>query len=315
MRRALALALTWVSCAGGGAFGQAVEGTYALRTREGEDVAQLEIDRAATGKLRLTRDAETVWIAEDAVQAGRMIYALYRSQGQSGLAGAVDGGVGVKVGEQLLGVYRFSPDLRTVEERVTRQDGDERLLAHTRGQRVVAGQMPVLRGARAPRGRAPAPPVDVGAVVTRFQDHLRGADVMRDLAALRQRDVALELTVTRLGTASVDEAHTLMTGSSRTRLVRQQVDSSAALELFRLGALRNPPAQAKGVRGLSSLLEQEIVPQRFGRAYLLLGQGRTPSTRFSEPDQVETWVLLAETRQGEMLAVRAEWQTPARASE
>lgn len=308
-----ALAASWALVATGPLAAQPVEGTWVLSERDGRAVAQLEVDRNPSGKLRLTRDAAEagVWVAEDAVLTGSTVYALYRTQGGAGLNGGLSGQP--RLDERFLGVYRFSPDLKALEELVSREDGDQRLLAHTRGQRAVAGEVNGARGRPQLAAQALTPPaVDVDALVGRIDKHLRGEEVGRDLKALEQRDVGLVLEARGMGRMGVDDAQALLSGSSRTRLVRQQVDSSAALDLFRLGGLRNPPAARPGVRGLSSLLQELVVPRRFSRVHLLIGQGRTPSARFSEQDQLETWVLLCETRQGQVLAVKAEWQTPAR---
>lgn len=314
--RSWAWAAGWTVIAAGALAAQPVEGTWVLSDRDGRAVAQLEVDRNTSGKLRLTRDGEPgVWVAEDAVLTGSTVYALYRSQGGgAGLSGSLSGQP--RQDERFLGVYRLSPDQKALEELVSREDGDQRLLAHTRGQRAVAGETPNARGRPQLAAQALTPPkVDVDALVGRIEQHLRGEDVVRDLKALEQRDVGLRLEARGMGRMGVDDAQALLSGSSRTRLIRQQVDSSAALDLFRLGGLRNPPAQRPGVRALSGLLQEVVVPRRFTRVHLLIGQGRTPSARFSEQDQLETWVLLCETRQGEVMAIKAEWQTPSRASD
>ena len=278
-----------------------LEGTYKLRGRQVE--GRLEIERTVSGRLRLVREADSSSVAEDAVRVGRMVYALYRDG--AGMSGALEGGAR---GGKLLGVYRFAPDLSSFEERILRDE--EGVLSIARGERIVAPGPGAQRRAREGRS-APAPAAtDPRGLVERVQQVLASPEMTRDLAALKERDVDLRLSATSLGPIGLDAALADLSATSRTRLARQDVGAEAALELFRLGGLRNPPPERAGVRAFSALLPRELIPARFGRVHLLLGQGTTPSPRFREHDQVETWVLLAETRSGEMVAIRAEWQTP-----
>jgi hypothetical protein len=256
--------------AAGGARGQPLDGVLRLARRDGTPAGELVV---VPPPVRLLREGHEPRRADAAVQVGARLYALYGPPAEAGAEGAR--------GERLLGVYRIAEGARATEERVVRVE-----------ERPAA---------------APPRAASLDALAAELQALLASPEVASDLAALRSRGAELALEVLRLQPMQVDQAEALLSAGSRTPLARQPLDSRSALALFRVGALRDPPPGRAGVRALSELLRREVVPGRFVRTHLLTGAGAVASRRFGDADELETWVLLAETRAGDLLAVRLEW--------